>query len=54
MKSEEAIKKELIQLLKKQAERLEKGDLQSILSYKHDRQRIFVLEDVLELNVINQ
>lgn len=54
MKTQEQLTKELINTLKKQAERLEKNDLESMLAYKSDRLKIDFLEDVLELNVINK
>lgn len=51
MKSQEKIEKQLIKLLREQADRLEKGD---IVVYKIVRNQIPVLEDVLELNVLNK
>lgn len=54
LKTEEQLKKELINELKSQAERLEKSDLESMLNYKSGRYKIAMLEDVLELNILNK
>lgn len=54
MKSQEEIEKQLIKLLREQADRLEKGDIDDIVVFKIVRNQIPVLEDVLELNVLNK
>ncbi|APR02365.1 TPA: hypothetical protein ACXDAY_002149 [Clostridium botulinum] len=54
MKTQEQIEKRLINILRKQADSLEKGDTENILIYKTLRQEVCVLEDILELNVINR
>lgn len=54
MKSQEQVEKQLIKLLREQADRLEKGDVNDIIVYKSIRQQIPVLEDILELNIINK
>ncbi|WP_308779783.1 hypothetical protein [uncultured Clostridium sp.] len=53
MKSQEKVEKQLIKLLREQAYRLEKGDIDDIVVYKIIRNQIPVLEDILELNVLN-
>lgn len=50
MRSEEEIRKDLIDKLRSQADLLEKGDEDSILSYKKAREYILALENVLELD----
>jgi hypothetical protein len=50
LKSEEQIKKELINKLREQADRLERGDFEALVTYKVIRQQIPILEDILELN----
>lgn len=50
MKSQEQVEKQLIKQLREQADRLEKGDIEDIITYKTIRQQIAVLEDILELN----
>ena len=50
MKSQEQIEKQLIKLLREQADRLEKGDIDDIVMYKIIRNQIPVLEDILELD----
>jgi len=52
VKSQEQIEKQLINILREQADSLEKGDMENILCYKTLRQEVCVLEDILELNVI--
>ncbi|MCY6957864.1 hypothetical protein [Clostridium brassicae] len=54
MKSQEQVEKQLVELLREQADRLEKGDIKDIFVYKAIRQQIPVLEDILELNVLNK
>lgn len=54
MKSQEQILRELIKMLREQADRLEKCDFESLLTYKVVRQQIPILEDVLELNILNK
>ncbi|MCT8978670.1 hypothetical protein N4T77_18940 [Clostridium sp. CX1] len=54
MKNEEQIKKGLANKLRQQADRLEKGDTESIRVYKIVRNQVEVLEDVLELNILCQ
>lgn len=51
MKSQEQVEKKLIELLREQADRLEKGDSVDIMVYKINRNRIETLENVLELNI---
>lgn len=53
MKSEQEIKKELIDKLRSQVDLLEKGDLESICSYKKAREYILALENVLELDKLD-
>lgn len=53
MKKEAEIKKELIDKLRSQADLLEKGDLESICSYKKAREYILALENVLELDKLD-
>lgn len=48
MKSEEQVKQQLIKLLRKQADILEKNE--DVFDYKVIRSQIPVLEDILELN----
>ena len=50
MKSQEQVEKKLIELLREQADRLEKGDSVDIMVYKINRNRIETLENVLDLN----
>lgn len=54
MKNQEQIEKQLIKLLREQADRLEKGDVHDLIMYKFVRQQIPILEDILELNIINE
>lgn len=54
MKNQEQIEKQLVTLLREQADRIENGDMNDIIMYKSIRQQIPVLEDILELNVINR
>lgn len=51
MKSQEQVEKKLIELLREQADRLEKGDSVDIMVYKINRNRIETLENVLDLNI---
>jgi hypothetical protein len=50
MKSQEQLEKQLVRILREQADRLEKGEIEGIITYKAIRQQVAVLEDVLELN----
>lgn len=54
MKSQDQVEKQLIKILRDQADRLEKGESEDIIMYKATRQQIPVLEDILELNILNK
>lgn len=54
LKTEEQLRKELAGLLRSLAGRVESNTIEDKLSYILDAQRISVIENVLELNVIKK
>jgi hypothetical protein len=51
LKNQEQVEKQLIKTLREQADRLEKGEVEDIITYRAIRQQIPILEDILGLNV---